>query len=121
MSARGHFWVVGHRGSPDREVENTIPSFERALADGANGLELDLCVTADEEVVVWHDEDPREWRARFRRFGWEPVVSYRPCAPCDRRFFRRTSELTLGEVRTHLGKDEKGKEKKDEKKDDKKK
>lgn len=103
MSARGHFWVVGHRGSPDREVENTIPSFERALADGANGLELDLCVTADEEVVVWHDEDPREWRARFRRFGLEPVVRYRPCAPSDRRFFRPTSELTLGEVRTHLG------------------
>jgi glycerophosphoryl diester phosphodiesterase len=97
------FWVIGHRGSPEREVENTIASFERALADGANGLELDLCVTSDEEVVVWHDEDPREWRARFRRLGLEPVVRYRPYASSDRRFRRPVSELTLDELRTHFG------------------
>ena len=94
---------MGHRGSPEREVENTIASFERALADGANALELDLCVTADEEAVVWHDEDPHEWRARFRRLGLEPVVRYRPCAPSNRRFRRRTSELSLDELRTHFG------------------
>jgi glycerophosphoryl diester phosphodiesterase len=98
-----HFWVIGHRGAPEREVENTIGSFERALADGANGLELDLCVTADEEVVVWHDEDPHGWRARFRRLGLEPVVRYRPRAPSSSRFRRRTSELTLDELRTHFG------------------
>ena len=100
---RVDFWVIGHRGSPEWEVENTIGSFERALADGANGLELDLCVTADEEVVVWHDEDPREWRARFRRLGLEPVVRYRPYAPSERRFRRPVSELTLDELRTHFG------------------
>jgi glycerophosphoryl diester phosphodiesterase len=100
---RVDFWVIGHRGSPECEVENTIPSFERALADGANGLELDLCVTADEEVVLWHDEDPREWRARFRRFGLEPVVRYRPHASSERRFRRPVSELTLDELRTHFG------------------
>jgi glycerophosphoryl diester phosphodiesterase len=100
---RADFWVIGHRGSPEREVENTIASFERALADGANGLELDLCVTADEEVVVWHDEDPREWRARFRRLGLEPVVRYRPYASSERRFRRPVSELTLDELRTHFG------------------
>ena len=100
---RADFWVIGHRGSPEREVENTIASFERALAEGANGLELDLCVTADEEVVVWHDEDPREWRARFRRLGLEPVVRYRPYAPSERRFRRPVSELELDEFRTHFG------------------
>jgi glycerophosphoryl diester phosphodiesterase len=98
-----HFWVIGHRGSPEREVENTIASFERALAEGANGLELDVCVTADEEVVVWHDEDPSEWRARFRRLGLEPVMRHRPYAPSDPRFGRPVSELTLDELRTHFG------------------
>jgi len=98
-----HFWVIGHRGAPEREVENTLASFERALADGANGLELDLCVTADEQVVIWHDEDPHDWRARFRRLGLEPVVRYRPRAPSSRRFRRRTSELTLDELRAHFG------------------
>jgi glycerophosphoryl diester phosphodiesterase len=100
---RKHFWVIGHRGSPEREVENTIVSFERALEEGANGLELDLSVTADEEVVVWHDENPHDWRARFRRLGLEPVVRYRPSAPRAGRFRRPTSELTVDEFRTHFG------------------
>jgi glycerophosphoryl diester phosphodiesterase len=102
-AARVDFWVIGHRGSPESEVENTIASFERALAEGANGLELDVCVTSDEEVVVWHDEDPHEWRARFRRLGLEPVVRHRPYAPRERRFRRPVSELTLDELRTHFG------------------
>jgi glycerophosphoryl diester phosphodiesterase len=98
-TARGvDFWVIGHRGSPEREVENTLASFERALAEGANGLELDLCVTADEQVVVWHDEDPHEWRARFRRLGLEPVMGHRPCAPSDPHLRRPVSELTLDEL-----------------------
>ena len=102
-SARVDFWVIGHRGSPEVEVENTIASFERALAEGANGLELDVCVTCDDEVVVWHDEDPHKWRARFRRLGLEPVVRYRPYTPSDRRYCRPVSELTLEELRTHFG------------------
>ena len=97
------FWVIGHRGSPEREVENTIGSFQRALAEGANGLELDVCVTADDEVVVWHDEDLDEWRARFRRLGLEPVVGHRPVAPSDRTVRRPVSELTLDELRSSFG------------------
>src|SRR6188472_1752478 len=96
-----HFWVIGHRGSPTHEPENTLPSFERALADGANGLELDLCVTADEQVVVWHDADPDESRARFRQLGLEPAVRYRPRVPSQARFRRPVHELTLAELRTH--------------------
>ncbi|HVR19514.1 MAG TPA: hypothetical protein VMS65_07455, partial [Polyangiaceae bacterium] len=46
---------------------------------------------------------PHEWRARFRRLGLEPVVRYRPSAPSNRRFRRRTSELSLDELRTHFG------------------
>jgi glycerophosphoryl diester phosphodiesterase len=102
-SGRVDFWVIGHRGSPELEVENTIASFERALAEGANGLELDVCVTSDDEVVVWHDEDPHEWRARFRRLGLEPVVRHRPYVPRERRFCRPVSELTLEEFRAHFG------------------
>ena len=95
--------MVGHRGSPEREPENTLRSFERAIADGANALELDLCVTADEEVVLWHDESPFEMRARFRQLGLEPVVRFRPRVPSDARFLRPVSELTLRELRAHFG------------------
>ena len=37
------FLVAGHRGSPTFEPENTLPSFERAINDGANSLEVDIC------------------------------------------------------------------------------
>jgi glycerophosphoryl diester phosphodiesterase len=97
------FWVIGHRGSPTHEPENTLRSFERALADGANGIELDLCVTADGQVVVWHDADPDESRARFRQLGLEPVVRYRPKVPSQARFRRPVHQLTLAELRTHFG------------------
>jgi len=46
---------VGHRGSPRRALENTMASFEAALADGADAIELDVHRTADGVVVVHHD------------------------------------------------------------------
>ena len=97
------FWVVGHRGSPLREVENTLPSFQRALSEGANGVELDLCVTRDGTVVLWHDYDIGEMKAFFRRRGLEPWVGYRPRAPSDGRFRRELGELSLSEFREHYG------------------
>jgi glycerophosphoryl diester phosphodiesterase len=40
---------------PRRQPENTIPSFEAALALGADGIELDVHATSDGMVVVHHD------------------------------------------------------------------
>lgn len=48
--------TIAHRGAPAEAPENTIPAFEAALASGAEVLELDLRMTADEQVVVFHDE-----------------------------------------------------------------
>jgi glycerophosphoryl diester phosphodiesterase len=47
--------VVGHRGFPGRIVENTLPSFEAALAAGARGVECDVRPTRDGHPVVLHD------------------------------------------------------------------
>jgi glycerophosphoryl diester phosphodiesterase len=54
------FLVIGHRGSPAREIENTIQSLNRAVNEGANALEIDLSMTKEGEVVLWHDWDPNE-------------------------------------------------------------
>ncbi len=97
------FWVVGHRGSPLVEVENTLPSFERALDEGANGLELDLCITRDGEVIVWHDFDPHDVRALGRRWGFEPLVRFRPRLPSESGLRKPTSELDWSEFRRHFG------------------
>ncbi|HEX3740518.1 MAG TPA: glycerophosphodiester phosphodiesterase [Terriglobales bacterium] len=51
--------LLGHRGA--RSVrslrENTITSFDRALADGCDGFEFDVRRTADGEALVWHDPE----------------------------------------------------------------
>ena len=48
---------VAHRGSPRERLENTLPGFLLALEHGADGIELDVHVTRDGEVVVHHDFD----------------------------------------------------------------
>ncbi|MPV38903.1 glycerophosphodiester phosphodiesterase family protein [Georgenia subflava] len=52
---RGALEVTGHRGARGHVVENTVASFVRAVELGATTLELDVQVTADDQVVVWHD------------------------------------------------------------------
>jgi len=49
------FDVQGHRGARGLQPENTLPAFETALDLGVTTLELDLHLTADGEVVIWHD------------------------------------------------------------------
>ena len=49
---------IGHRGAPYHHPENTLAGFKKALELGANGLELDLCLTKDEKIIVFHDPKP---------------------------------------------------------------
>jgi glycerophosphoryl diester phosphodiesterase len=72
--------VVGHRGAARLEPENTIASFRRAVALGADAIETDLSFTADGRFALWHDADPDEKVALARQFGTERLA-YRPCVP----------------------------------------
>ena len=51
----GHALIIGHRGSPRHAPENTLPSFERAVAFGADMLEMDVHLTSDGALIVAHD------------------------------------------------------------------
>lgn len=46
---------IAHRGASGYEPENTIRSFEKAIALGADMIELDVYVCATGELVVMHD------------------------------------------------------------------
>jgi len=48
--------VFAHRGGAALGPENTIAAFDVGLATGAEGLELDVQLSADGVVVVCHDE-----------------------------------------------------------------
>jgi glycerophosphoryl diester phosphodiesterase len=47
---------IGHRGAKGHVAENTIESFLKAFELGADGIELDVHLSADGEAVVIHDE-----------------------------------------------------------------
>ena len=47
--------VQGHRGARGVRPENTLPAFESALDVGVSTLELDLHLSADGVLVIWHD------------------------------------------------------------------
>ena len=89
------FLIAGHRGSPVFEPENTFSSFEKAVNDGANSLEVDMCLTKDMEVVLWHDWDPDSTKALLREGGFEPFVKYKPHPPSlGSKYRKKISELT---------------------------
>lgn len=48
--------IYGHRGSKGNYPENTLLSFKQAIEQGVDGIELDVHLTKDNEVVVIHDE-----------------------------------------------------------------
>jgi glycerophosphoryl diester phosphodiesterase len=50
-------WVIAHRGASWDERENTLPAFERAIALGADYIELDVQMSSDGRPVVFHDAD----------------------------------------------------------------
>jgi glycerophosphoryl diester phosphodiesterase len=59
--------VLGHRGARQVAPENTLAAFQLAVDQGADGVELDVRLDADQELVVLHD------RTLARITGWHDV------------------------------------------------
>lgn len=47
--------IFAHRGASAYAPENTLAAFHLALEQGADGIEMDVSLCADEQVVVIHD------------------------------------------------------------------
>ena len=47
--------IVAHRGGADLGMENSLSCIEKGIAAGADMIEIDLHLTADNQVVVCHD------------------------------------------------------------------
>ena len=48
--------IIAHRGAPSDAKENTIESFEKAMALGADMIEFDVRRTKDHVLIAYHDE-----------------------------------------------------------------
>ena len=47
--------IIGHRGAPSYAKENTINSFKKAMALGADMIEFDVRRTKDNRFIAYHD------------------------------------------------------------------
>jgi glycerophosphoryl diester phosphodiesterase len=68
--------VIAHRGASAAAPENTLPAFERAIALGAEGIELDAKRTRDGVVIAFHDPTLRRttgMEGRPGEYDW-PVL-----------------------------------------------
>ena len=53
--ARPYPLIIAHRGDVESAPENTLPAFQSAMEKGADGVELDVRLTSDGQLVVFHD------------------------------------------------------------------
>lgn len=59
--------LLAHRGASADAPENTVAAFREAVAQGADGVELDAQLCSSGEVVVCHDPS----LSRLARLDWE--------------------------------------------------
>ena len=48
--------IIAHRGFSGAYPENTMLSFQKAVEHGADGIELDVHLSKDGELMIIHDE-----------------------------------------------------------------
>ena len=53
--------ILAHRGAPREAPENTLSAFQKAREMGADGVELDILLTKDRQIVVTHNENILEF------------------------------------------------------------
>ena len=53
-----------HRGLVQAAPENTLGAFQGAVDGGYEGIEIDVQMTRDGEIVIAHDARPSRWRIK---------------------------------------------------------
>ncbi len=48
--------IGGHRAGPDQAPENTLAALRKAIAEGADSVEMDVRFTADGTPIILHDD-----------------------------------------------------------------
>jgi len=56
LQMNSHVRVIAHRGFSGKAPENTVAAIRAAIKAGADMAEIDVTLTADEQVVCLHDE-----------------------------------------------------------------
>jgi glycerophosphoryl diester phosphodiesterase len=82
--------LIGHRGAAGLAPENTLAGFRRACEVGVDGLELDVLLTSDRQIVVHHD------------YGLKPEIARTPDGQWVGDFSRLiVKDLSLAELKKY--------------------
>ena len=83
-------YIIGHRGAAGLAPENTIVSFSKAFEIGVDAIELDVHLSADNVLIVYHDFTLKPEITRTSDGEWLNVWKGLPI-----------KELTLVELKTY--------------------
>ena len=70
--------IVAHRGFSARAPENTLSAFRLAWESGTDACELDLHLTADQQIVIMHDADTKRTTGIAKRISESTLADLRP-------------------------------------------
>ncbi|MBI4676981.1 MAG: glycerophosphodiester phosphodiesterase family protein [Elusimicrobia bacterium] len=76
----GSFKLFAHRGARIMAPENTLAAIENAQAEGADGIELDVQLTADGQPFLFHDKTGERvagTKAELRTLTWKEIRDLR--------------------------------------------
>jgi glycerophosphoryl diester phosphodiesterase len=96
------FDLQAHRGGAGLWPENTLEAFGRALALGVSTLELDVHLTADDDVVVAHDPTVHGGLADARRIRELTRADLPPSMPLLRQVSALLDDRGAAPVRVNL-------------------
>ena len=91
--------IWAHRGASAYAPENTMPAFRKAIELGADGIELDVHLSRDGEVMVCHDDTVERCtgqKGKVRRMTREQLKALDCCYTFPE--YRGTQMPTLREV-----------------------
>ncbi|WP_336046917.1 glycerophosphodiester phosphodiesterase [Solibacillus ferritrahens] len=92
--------VFAHRGASSLHLENTLSAFKKAKKLGADGIELDLQISKDGILVVFHDMDLKRLAGINRlvsQCDYKELVQYN-LGPRFKRFFLRERMMSFEDV-----------------------
>jgi len=95
MKFSNTFFVYGHRGVPSLISDNTLQSFEKAIELGYDGVELDVQITSDNQIIVFHDSTHPQLN--------KPIIECTYKQICDIDIILEKKPPLLSEILSKLG------------------
>ncbi len=93
-------WIIAHRGANDEAPENSGSAFDRALRYPVDGMEFDVQMTSDKELVLHHDRTLFKITGNLKRISALTLKELSAISRSARRSPEFAGEplITLGET-----------------------